>query len=48
MLLWIGLILLVAWLLGVTVFHAGGFMYLYIVLVIAVVVIAWHLIAGRR
>lgn len=46
MLLWIGLILLVAWLLGFSVFHAGGLIHL--VLVIAVVLIVWHLVAGRR
>jgi hypothetical protein len=39
-------ILLVLWLLGLLV-HIGGF-FIHLLLVIAVIVIIWNLIAGRR
>lgn len=48
MLLWIGLIFLVIWIVGSTVFHAGAFIHL--ALVIAVGIVAWHLVmvVGKR
>lgn len=47
MLFIIALILFVLWLLGFVAFHiAGGF--IHILLVVAIVVVLWHLIAGRR
>jgi hypothetical protein len=45
--LWtIAVILLVAWLLGFTAFHAGGF--IHALLVIAIVVVLIRVITGRR
>jgi hypothetical protein len=45
--LWtIAVILLVAWLLGFTAFHAGGL--IHALLVIAIVVVLIRLITGRR
>ena len=45
--LWtIAVILIVAWLLGFTTFHAGGL--IHILLVIAVVVVLVRIITGRR
>lgn len=47
MLLTIAVILFILWLLGFFAFHiAGGF--IHILLVIAVIVILWNLITGRR
>jgi hypothetical protein len=46
MLATIGVILLVAWLLGFVVFHAAGGL-IHILLVIAVIVIIYRLITGR-
>ena len=45
--LWtIAVILIVAWLLGFTAFHAGGL--IHVLLVIAVVVVLVRIITGRR
>jgi hypothetical protein len=47
MLLTIAAILFILWLLGFLAFHiAGGF--IHILLVIAVVVVLWNLLTGRR
>lgn len=47
MLLTIAAILFVLWLLGFLAFHiAGGF--IHILLVIAVIVVLWNLVTGRR
>lgn len=40
-------ILVVAWLLGFSVFHVAGGL-IHLLLVLAVIVIAWHFIGGRR
>ncbi len=46
--LWtIAVILLILWLLGAFAFHIAGGL-IHILLVIAVIVIIWQLIAGRR
>lgn len=47
MLLWLAIILLVAWLLGWGVFHVAGGL-IHILLVIAVVVFLVNFISGRR
>jgi len=47
MLLTIAAILFILWLLGFVAFHiAGGF--IHILLVIAVIVVLWNLLTGRR
>lgn len=47
MLLTIAAILFILWLLGFLAFHiAGGF--IHILLVIAVIVVLWNLLTGRR
>jgi len=47
MLLTIAVILFILWLLGFVAFHvAGGF--IHILLVIAIIVVLWNLIVGRR
>lgn len=47
MLVTIAVILFILWLLGFLAFHiAGGF--IHILLIVAVIVVLWHLIAGRR
>lgn len=47
MLFLIALVLFVLWLLGFFAFHiAGGFV--HILLIVAVIVVLWHLITGRR
>jgi hypothetical protein len=47
MLMAIGIVLLVAWLLGFGVFHvAGGIIHLLLVLAIASII--WHFVTGRR
>jgi hypothetical protein len=47
MLLTIGIILFILWLLGFVAFHvAGGF--IHILLIVALVVVIWHLLTGRR
>jgi hypothetical protein len=45
--LWLAIILLVAWVLGWGVFHVAGGL-IHILLVIAVVVFIYNLISGRR
>ena len=46
--LWtIAVILLVLWLLGFFAFHVAGGL-IHILLVIAIIVVIWQLIAGRR
>jgi hypothetical protein len=45
--LWtIAIILLILWLLGFTVFHLGAI--IHVVLVVAIIVIIYRLITGRR
>jgi len=47
MLLTIAVILFILWLLGFVAFHiAGGF--IHILLIIAIIVIIWNLLTGRR
>lgn len=47
MLLTIGVILFILWLLGFVAFHvAGGF--IHILLIVAIIVVLWHLVTGRR
>jgi hypothetical protein len=46
--LWtIAVILLILWALGVLAFHVGGGL-IHILLVIAVIVVIWQLVTGRR
>jgi uncharacterized membrane protein YtjA (UPF0391 family) len=45
--LWLAIILLVAWVLGWGVFHVAGGL-IHLLLVIAVVVFLYNLITGRR
>ena len=46
--LWtIAVILIVLWLLGFLAFHVGGGL-IHLLLVLAVIVIIWNLVAGRR
>jgi hypothetical protein len=46
--LWtIAVILLILWALGFLAFHVGGGL-IHLLLVIAVIVVIWNLIAGRR
>jgi hypothetical protein len=40
-------ILVVAWLLGFSVFHVAGSL-IHLLLVLAVIVVVWHFIGGRR
>ena len=47
MLLTIAVILFVLWLLGAFAFHVGGGL-IHILLVIAIIVVIWNFIAGRR
>jgi len=47
MLLTIAIILFVLWLLGAFAFHVGGGL-IHILLVIAIIVVIWNFIAGRR
>ncbi|HEX7023862.1 MAG TPA: lmo0937 family membrane protein [Gemmatimonadales bacterium] len=47
MLFTLAVILLVAWLLGFTVFHVAGGL-IHILLVVAVIAVLWHFIGGRR
>jgi hypothetical protein len=43
----LGIILLVAWLLGITAFHVAGGL-IHILLLIAVVLFVMHFVTGRR
>jgi hypothetical protein len=45
--LWLAVILFVAWLLGFVVFHVAGGL-IHLLLVIAVVVFIFNLLSGRR
>lgn len=45
--LWLAIILLVAWVLGWGVFHVAGGL-IHLLLVIAVIVFVYNLITGRR
>ena len=45
--LWLAVILFIAWLLGFLVFHVAGGL-IHLLLVIAVVVFIFNLISGRR
>jgi hypothetical protein len=45
--LWLAVILFIAWLLGFVVFHVAGGL-IHLLLVIAVVVFIFNLITGRR
>jgi hypothetical protein len=46
--LWtLAVILLILWLLGFFAFHVGGGL-IHVLLVIAVIVVIWNLITGRR
>jgi hypothetical protein len=47
MFLTIAIILFVLWALGVFAFHVAGGL-IHIILVIAVIAIIWHFVAGRR
>ena len=47
MLLLIGIVLFVLWILGFTAFHVAGGL-IHLLLILAVISIIWHLIAGRR
>ncbi len=43
----LGVILLIAWLLGLFAFHVTGGL-IHLLLVIAVIAIIWHFVSGRR
>ena len=45
--LWLAIVLLVAWVLGFAVFHVAGGL-IHLLLVIAVVVFLYNMITGRR
>ena len=45
--LWLAIILFIAWLLGFLVFHVAGGL-IHLLLVVAVVVFVFNLITGRR
>jgi hypothetical protein len=45
--LWLALILLIAWVLGFGVFHVAGGL-IHLLLVLAVVAFIWNLVTGRR
>lgn len=45
--LWLAVILFIAWLLGFVVFHVAGGL-IHLLLVIAIVVFIFNLISGRR
>lgn len=47
MLLLIAIVLFVLWLLGFTAFHVAGGL-IHLLLILAVISIIWHLVAGRR
>lgn len=46
-LLWAGIILLAAWVVGFLVLHVAG-MLIHLALLAAIVAIVWHFVAGRR
>jgi hypothetical protein len=43
----IAIILAACWLLGLLVFHVSGFL-IHILIVVAVISLIWHFVAGRR
>ena len=43
----VAVILVVAWLLGFSVFHVAGGL-IHLLLILAVIAIVWHFIGGRR
>jgi uncharacterized protein DUF5670 len=45
--LWLAIILFIAWLLGFVVFHVAGGL-IHLLLVVAIVVFVFNLITGRR
>jgi len=47
MLATLAVILLIAWLLGIGVFHVAGGL-IHLLLVLAIVAIVWHFLSGRR
>lgn len=47
MILGIALVLIVLWLLGVVAFHVSAFA-IHLLLVAAVIAVAWHFVAGKR
>lgn len=47
MLLTLAIILLILWALGFFAFHAAGAL-IHILLIIGIVVLIWHFVAGRR
>ncbi len=47
MLITLGIILLIAWVLGFTVFHVASGL-IHILLVLAVIAVIWHFVSGRR
>ena len=47
MLLTIAIIILILWALGFFAFHAAGSL-IHILLVIGIIVLIWHFVAGRR
>jgi hypothetical protein len=47
MLMGIAVVLVIAWLLGFTVFHVAGGI-IHILLVLAIASLVWHFVTGRR
>lgn len=47
MLLLIGIVLFVLWALGLVAFHAAGGL-IHLLLILALISIIWHFVAGRR
>jgi hypothetical protein len=45
--LWLAILLLVAWVLGFAVFHIAGAL-IHLLLILAVVVLVYRLVTGRR
>ena len=45
--IWLAVILVIAWLLGFVVFHVAGLL-IHLLLVVAVVVLVFKLLTGRR
>jgi len=45
--LWIGIVLVLAWLGGFVVFHTAGF-FIHILLILAVISIVFHFLRGSR
>jgi Family of unknown function (DUF5670) len=47
MLFTLAVVLVVAWLLGISVFHVAGGL-IHLLLLVALIAIIWHFIGGRR